>query len=357
MKLIDRLRAAFGAATRPAFAGLVVFVALATGIAGAAVRHVPPAAATAASPLELVVQVSETTPAPLVAHYRTAGSREFVTMELVRRDDTTWVAVVPATAVVAPGLEYYLDAGNAPVFASPAWPHTTPVGLSESDDRRARDSARAQQRRSRVHTSGELVNFGTRTADGVTLEDQYYRIDADFAYRLWAYPLEQIRVGYTRLVGNTESTMCEATLRCTAEAGYKVAGWFELGLAPIEGLHTDVRAMVMATQQGFAIGGRGEVRLGMIDASHVAAGVEYMADVGSAGYFRLGWGTVPKLPMAATVEVTNLPASTSATGVRVFYDIARDVGGGVRIGARVGYAARNQTVAGFTGGGNLSVDF
>ena len=75
------------------------------------------------------------------------------------------------------------------------------------------------------------------------------------------------------------------------------------------------------------------------------------------GFFRLGWGTVPKWPMAATVEVSNLPASHRDVGVRLYYDLAREVAPGVRIGARIGYAARNQSVAGFTGGAGAAVEF
>lgn len=320
------------------------------------VRHVPPASATAESNLELVAEAPPTSPT-LTAHYRVSGGRSFETIELVRQGTTRWVAVVPAKAVVAPSLEYYLDAGGAPVFASPQLPHAMPVVMTANDDRRARDLSRMKSRKSRVRTSGEFVNFGTRNVGAVQLPDRYYRIDADFAYRLLAYPLEELRVGYTRLIGETEAVMCETISPCTADAGYKVGGWFELGLAPVEGLRLDGRAIVMATQTGFAIGGRVEARLGVLDASHVALGVEHMADVGTAGYFRLGWGTVPTVPMAATVEITNLPASTRDTGVRLYYDIAREVGRGVRIGARVGYAARNQQVAGFTGGGNVTVDF
>jgi hypothetical protein len=82
-----------------------------------------------------------------------------------------------------------------------------------------------------------------------------------------------------------------------------------------------------------------------------------MADVGSSGYFRLGWGTVPDVPMSATVEVTDMPDSQRPTGVRLYYDIARSVGHGVRLGLRVGYAARVQSVAGFTSGANAMLDF
>ncbi len=320
------------------------------------VRHVPPANAEDGSSVELVVDAPATTPT-LSVHYRREGTVPFTTAELVRKGDTRWVAVLPATAVLPPGVDYYLTAGDAEVFASAAWPHTMPVEVSAEEDRRARAEVRTQGRRSRIHTSGEWVDYGTRNVSGTKLVDRYYRIDADFAYRLRAYPLEELRVGYTRLIGDTPAKMCTTSTPCTEEAGFKVAGWFELGLAPVEGFRLDGRVAVMATAEGFAVGGRAEARLGNIDASHVALGVEYMADVGAAGYFRLGWGTVPGLPMAATVEITNLPVTESETGVRLFYDIARDLGGGVRLGVRAGYAARSELIAGFTGGTNLTVDF
>lgn len=320
-----------------------------------AIRHVPPADATQAEPLELVTEATATTP-QLVAHVRAIGASTFVPIELVRKDDAHWIAIIPGTTVTAPGLEYYLTAGDEPVFASPTWPHAVHVGLDAETERKNRDLVRTSGHRSRIHTMGEWVDYGTRTLSNTQLIDRYYRVDADFSYHLWAYPLEEIRVGYTRLLGDTQAMTCTVS-PCTSEVGFKVAGWFELGLAPIEGLHLDARAMVMATAAGFAVGGRGELRLGDRDAGHIAVGVETMADVGYDGFFRLGWGTVPAFPMSATVEVTNVPASERATGVRLYYDVGHDVGGGVRIGVRLGYAARIQQVAGITGGVGATVDF
>jgi hypothetical protein len=114
---------------------------------------------------------------------------------------------------------------------------------------------------------------------------------------------------------------------------------------------------VLATRESVALGGRAEARIGMRDGTHVAAGFEYLADVGTTGFFRFGWGTVPRAPMAATVEITNLPASTRDAGVRLYYDIMGELAYGLRIGLRVGYAARDQDLAGFTGGATASIDF
>ena len=234
--------------------------------------------------------------------------------------------------------------------------------LAEDDQRRARDLARVEGRRSRVHTTAEWVDYGTRTIGSQRVPDRYYRVDADFAYRLLAYPLEDIRFGYTRLLGTTPETYRDdpagcATASCRLEAGFKVAGWVELGFGLVEGVRLDARGIVAATPAGFALGGRGEVRIGVADATHVAAGAEYLADVGSTGFFRLGWATVPGAPMAATIEVTDLPARSRATGVRLLYDVAHPFPGGLRLGARVGYAARDQGIGGISAGLAASFDF
>jgi hypothetical protein len=330
-------------------------IVLAARLAAAdGIRHVPPSDAEAGSALELVAEAPPTTPT-LVAHVRAAGQRAWNAIELVRKDDASWVAVVPAPAVVEPGLEYYLDAGGEPVFASADAPHRLLVRLPDESERKERDEIRSAARRSRIHSMVEFVSFGNHDLHGTQFSDYYYRVDADFSYRLWAYPLEELRVGYTRLIGPAEQMTCDSSAPC--DTGFKVGGWFELGLAPIEGIRFDGRMMVMATKGGFGIGGRGEARLGDRDASHVALGVEGIQDTGASGYFRLGWGTVPTVPMSATVEVTDLPATSRPKGVRLFYDIAHDFGQGVRVGIRLGYAARVQQVAGFTSGVGATVDF
>jgi len=335
---------------------VIIMLAVAPAAAEPAVRHVPPAAGEAGKQVELVAEAPPTTPT-LVAHVRLHGSGTFQAIDLVRKDDAHWVAVVPAATVAVPGIDYYLDAGGQPVFASAEWPHTMDVRASPQAERRTRDSIRAEGRRSKVETMGEWVEFGTK-AQGVP--DHYYRVDADFSYRLWTYPLEEIRVGYTRLLGDTLQSpdkMCPSSDACSTKAGFKVAGWFELGTAVIEGLRLDGRMSVLATQDGFGVGGRGELRVGAREGNHVAAGVEYLATVGTNGFFRLGWGTVPHTPMSATVEITNLPASYRDTGVRLYYDLGFEVYPGVRLNGRIGYAARTQSVAGFTAGGGAAVEF
>lgn len=326
---------------------IAMWICAASTAGAASVHHVPPAEAEAGTKLELVVLADAATPA-LAVRYRTAGGGAFATLELVRRADETWVAVLPAAIVVAPGVEYYMVAAGEPVFASPQSPHWTRVEMTTTALRRARDEVRAKGRRYGIHTAGEYVTFGDRMDGTRTIRDSYYRLDAAFSYKLWAYPLEEFRVGYTRLIGYREESD-------EADAGFEVSGWFELTYAPSEGVAIDGRLTVLAAQE-FVVGGRVEARIGRREDTHVATGIEYMGVVGTAGFFRFGWGTVPRVPMSATIEITQLPAQNK-TGVRLFYDLGARVHDAVLLGLRVGYAAREQEIGGVTGGANATVEF
>src|SRR5690606_26883531 len=152
-------------------------------------------------------------------------------IELVRKDNARWVAVVPADTVAPPGIDYYLAAGGTPVFASAEWPHAMTVRATPDDERRGRDLARARHRRSQVSAMGEWVEYGKKEVGTTRLDDHYYRVDGDFSYRLLAYPLEEIRIGGTYMIGQTLASAdrpCPGMTPCEGQAGVK-AGWFELG--------------------------------------------------------------------------------------------------------------------------------
>lgn len=334
------------------------------------VRHLPPAEATANEALRLTAQVERASERTLILQYRPLGSVSWSLVEFDRGTGGAWVATVPAIEVQAPGVEYFIASREGETrsneFASSTSPHQIGVYAQPKELRRARDLERVALKRSRVRVSGEYVSYGTRRASGSDIFDHYYRVDADFGYRLLTYPLEEIRFGYTRLEGYVPQSprqpppACDTAPEgdlCRKYAGFKVGGWFELGFGLAEGVRLDLRGIVVANQEGAAPGARAELRTGQIDGNHIAFGLEYTKDVGTAGYFRLGWDTVPRLPMAATVEVTDFPAASRATGVRLMYDLFHPLSNGLRIGARVGYAARDQRIGGATGGLSASMDF
>jgi hypothetical protein len=356
-------------------------VTLSAGVAHAeSIRHVPPAEAPPDAALELTADVARAWESTLTLHYRAIGAGAWTDVVFERAgdaaSDTAWRAVVPAAAVAPPGVEYYIDsraatdATTAPAaeFASAARPHQVTVMRTRLDERKDRELARVGNRRYRIVATAEYIDYGAREIGTLgTFDDRYYRTDVGFSYRLLAYPIERIHIGYTRLLGDVPATersspdSCDeiegVVDRCRLRVGYKVGGWFGVRLGMGQGVDVDVRGMVMATNEGVGGGASAELRVGDEDGSHVALGFEAISAVGSAGRFRLGWATVPGLPMAATVEVTNLPSTVRATGIRVLYDVAHPISPGVRVGARVGYTARDAHVGGISGGANLTLEF
>ena len=337
-----------------------------------AVRHVPVAEAEAGEALTVPARVERGFESTVTLHFRPVLSATWSTAEFQRQGEE-WAAVIPAGQMLAPGVDYFIEVAGPDgrpqaVFASSAMPHRITVRRSAGDVRRDRELAAAAGHRSRFSTMAEWVDFGTRTyqKDGMEREipDRYYRIDASYTYLLLAYPLKGFRIGGLRLLGTSpdvardDGEECPGTLAdCDLEAGFKVGGYAELRFALQEGVEIDTRGTFMATKEGFNIGGRGELRFGVEDGSHVAMGAELLADVGSSAFFRLGWDTVPGVPMTAAVEVLDYPADLRAAGVRLVYGVAHPFDSGLRLGARVSYQARDELVGGAGAGLTASMDF
>ena len=337
-----------------------------------AVRHVPVAEAEAGRSLTVPAEVQRGFESTVTLHFRPVASPTWSTAEFQRQGDE-WAAVIPAGKMIAPGVDYFIvvagpDGQPQAAFASEAMPHRIIVRRSAGDVRRDRELARSVGRRSRFAAMAEWVDFGARSyeKDGMRREmpDRYYRIDASYTYLLLAYPLKAFRIGGLRLLGTSpevtrgDGEECPGSLAdCDLEAGFKVGGYAELRFAVQEGIEIDTRGTFMATKEGFNIGGRGELRFGVEDGSHVAMGGELLADVGSSAFFRLGWDTVPGIPMTATVEVLDYPADLRAAGVRLVYGVAYPFPSGLRVGARVSYQARDELVGGAGGGLTASMDF
>jgi hypothetical protein len=343
------------------------------------VRHLPPAEAIAGSDLVLSADLARASERTLVVRYRARGATAWIELPFARAGERKWEARIPAAAITAPGLEYFLvttaaapaSAAAAPGAVDEVGSAAAPLEVAVSDSprvlRRARDLARARGRAWRVRVAAERVDYGARSLEGGNdVADSYYRVDADVSYRLLAYPLEEIRFGYTRLEGEVPNAATDPPAACQAnpdddvcrfDAGYKVGGWFELGLAPAEGVRFDARGLFMANQEGFGVGGRAELRVGVADTNHLALGVDVQQKVGVSGFFRLGWLAWAPVSMATTVEVTDMPAPVRATGVRLVQDVYLPLDSGLRLGVRLGYAARDSVLGGATGGLSASFDF
>ncbi|HTM21689.1 MAG TPA: hypothetical protein VL172_14305 [Kofleriaceae bacterium] len=336
------------------------------------VRHLPLASAEVDHPVLVTATVDRAWKATLEIHYRSAEHGPWRAAPFELDSHGGYQATIPADAARPPGFEYYIesvgrDGARVAHFASAAEPHRVLVLESTAQVDRRRELAVYRNRRARAETSFEWVDFGRRQIEpGVSVPDHYYRIDVAASFRVLRLPLHTLRFGYTRLLGTTPETergagSCTGGLDpdpdCRFRAGMRAGGWVELRMRLLRVLDVDARGMVEATQDGFNVGTRDELRIGSDQASHVALGVEAIADIGTSVYFRLGWDTVRQLPMAATIELTDFPASHRATGLRLVYDIAHPMDNGLRIGLRAGYQARDQRIGGVTLGGSLALDF
>ncbi len=332
------------------------------------VRHVPPAEAPPNEVLELVAKVDRAWEANLEVRYRAIGQTDWAGAVFTRRDQVTYVVNIPAETLLPPGIEYFIQSTGAEQqlhFASAEAPHRINIFRSPVEVRRRKHLVRHDNRRAQIHITTEYIDYGTRAQNA---EDRYLRVDAGVGYRLLNFPLKTLRFGYTYLLGNVplpadydpnrEDNKCQArTTMVDCQVGFKGGGWFELRFLLTDDVELDGRGMVMATQEGFSVGGRAELRIGRSQGTHLGLGAELIDTVGTTGFVRLAWATVPGLPMAATVEVSDFPASFQDVGVRLLYDVARPLANGARLGLRVGYQARDRFFGGLALGLNASLDF
>lgn len=348
----------------------------------AVVYHVPLAEASAGDTIAIEARIGGAFREELELRVRGGADGSWQAFPFQRTDDGGYRAVVPGEAVQPPGFTYYIVGraaqGEVLHFANAENPHRVRVSLDEEVELRERELERSHHRRYQARVATEYVDFGRRTivdlATGQehSVPDSYYRIDGEFGYRVLRYPLRALRFGYVRLLGTTPATargdgVCptpEDGEICRVEAGFRAGGWAELRWRLTEILSADTRILFLATPSSVGLGARGELRFGDAMGSHFALGFEGISEVGSNTFVRLAWATVPKIPMAATVELTDYPSSHRDTGVRLLYDIGYDhtvdLGdhtAGIRFGARVGYQARDQGIGGMTGGLNVTLDF
>jgi hypothetical protein len=279
--------------------------------------------------------------------YRTADGHTWRAVPFAREVATRHVAMIPATDVRPPGVEYFIvaldDGGEKAMFGSSDRPHPVVVDEHPTQLRRARLLAVHDGRRAEVSARFDVVSYASSGAP-----DGYYRFEGAVGYLLLALPIKMLRFGYI--------DQRDQHGRIDADGGDEVTrrrfrgGWSEATLALRDGLEVDARIVALVNEKSFDVGGRGEVRVGIEHGSHIALGFEWIGGAGAAGHFRLAWNTVPRFPMAAGIEVGTFPAPGGDLGVRFTYDVTRELPRGVDVGARVSYQARDQDSGGLTGG-------
>jgi len=349
----------------------IVMLFLFTGVARAdeeppAIHHAPRSTARLGEDLDLTASIDRADKVKrALLVYQSEGANGEVEFARSSDKDRPYVAVIPGAAV-KPMLAYAIEVETTngervPVYATRAQPHPVTVLDTAEDAREGALLSRLGGRRSVVEAGGEYVSFGTssgdvRKPDGTldhrAVNDQYYRAEASYTYRLLGTISEfGMRAGVVRgtsLVPNEpDPDKYHVGLNYGApRVRVRLVDWF----------HVEGELLISVTEVGFSTGGGGAIILGDAYGSKLTIGGEGIDVFGGRGYTRLDVVANRWLTVAPIVEVTTMPHAETA-GVRLLGDLGLNLGAGFRVNARGGYQARSFDRGGPTLGGGLAYAF
>ena len=290
---------------------------------------------------------------------RTAGAQ--VHESIVTRHADGWIAEIRDAELAPPGIVYWVvrrDPGEGDprarehaVFASAAEPHDVVVYDSEVDAYARRMLERREGRRYRAGASFEYVSLGKRTLPaGVSgpRAASYWRTAASFGYSFFGV-VDAIRFELGVLRGEQQVVGFDAT-PTTQAIGFNW-GSGELLFRVHELVRIRSRLIFGVSQEGFELGGALGVVIGDPDGTSLELGGEGVTGLGVTGRLRLGWATVPRVPMGATIELTTFPIDDAA-GVRLLFDAAYEIYPGALIRVTGGYRGWTSVA----GGPSLAAD-
>ncbi len=286
-----------------------------------------------------------------------------------RIDTRSFRATIPATLTAHPHLAYAIQstdrAGTVRShFATVEQPHHVDL-YGRSEAAQVRDQlARYQGHRNALRLDLETVAFGGRrlsdgTDGGVGTDDYsdaWFDLNVEYVHR----PLKLIhdirfKAGFMR--ARLPEVDGEPAVRGSspglnygaAEVNLELHRWFSLG----------GRLVLGANEVGFVIGAGAVARIGDLAATHLAADIETIGEVGYRADIRFHWTTVPRFPMALGVTFTDWPDQRlEGSSTLLSYDVAFDLTEGSRLGARLGAANRPESLAtGIMGGLSFQQSF
>jgi hypothetical protein len=291
----------------------------------------------------------------IVVRYRW-GHDDQVHDAAARLEDSGYVAHLWDARVEPTTLRYWVvarepDGSERPVFASEDEPHPAQVRDPERSAYERRALARRQGRRSRAIVQGEYVSLGGRGVlgeDGVrrTHEEHYYRTEVGYSYAFFAL-VDEIRLNVGRMRSNAATVQGKRGLDYgSASITWRVADHLRLATTVLFGF----------SHAGFEVGAGADAILGEPEGTSLTLGLDGITTLGVTGRARLGWRTITRVPMGATVEVTTFPVDENA-GVRLLYDAGYEIYPGAMIRAEVGYRGWSSTTGGLSAGANVALAF
>jgi hypothetical protein len=289
----------------------------------------------------------------LIVRWERDGDGSVLGETLVRRGEDGYAARLPAEAVQPPAVRYWVvdrsEEGEQPVFASAGAPQRVLVFHDDATRIEGERLARRDGDRSSLIASGEWVDFGDRrlVEGGEEMPDHYYRLEAGYAYAFLT-TVEEVQLSIVHVRGEAGRIESDPLTGAATARAHEVGTDFGralITLQPIEWLRLRGSVLLGASQKGFEYGGGGALVLGDPNDVNVSISSEALTTLGFMTALRMGFAAMPRLPMGATVEVSNFPVGDDA-GVRLLYDVGYELAPGSLVVLRGGYQARTSVRGG-----------
>jgi len=323
-------------------------------------HHAPSQASLAAAvPVAFVLAQPEHV-ASAYLHYRTAGTRTYRRLLLVREHDVYLRGVIPADAVRPPGVEYFVE------LATPSGRTSIALGSPESPTRVEVAAPPILERfaatpdRSSVHVDARYLDFATFDKRTGNRRDTMTQATIDFVYRLDGRRpgpsfVESLGVGY----GIYDGKGGFADHAWTASDPLPTAG-FRYGYADIEvgghlaSVHVSAGGQVIAGvgRDGFGMGLEGRVRLGDRDDTNLVLSGRTVDQVGYLSEIKLGVRPLDAVMVGVSVGATDQPARGD-TGVILGTELELVSLDRVSITARGSWQGRSTQHGGVGGGAGV----
>ena len=283
----------------------------------------------------------------IVVYFRAPGQAGPVRSVRARRSDQGFVATIPSKAIASDVIEYWVversPAGEERVvFASASTAQPLYVYVDSAGAREQRLLRMADGKRSRVAGRFEWVDMGAYKASDPKISDahdHYYHLEGSYTYRFFR-GVEELEFALGRLDGRVLDRDEFERERVAFEYGrtaitFAFGDWFRLRPGVLLGISTT----------GFEGGFDLATLFGDRDGTEFELSGGYVSSLGARVKTRLGWCTVPRVPMGASIEVTSFP-SNDQYGVRLLFDIGYRMANGFSLRFLAGYRGRTSLAGG-----------
>lgn len=282
-------------------------------------------------------------------------------MVAVVRENEGYVAHLPAERTPEPGIAYWVvelkNGVERPVFASAEAPQPVHVQVDEESSREQRLLRLHHGQRSRVTVRGERVDLGQfdiedrATGQRVkTARDSYNHFEAQYAYSFFR-TIEELEFALGRMRGDVlDQRALERRITTGTDLGKRRKVGLDYGRSAITfafGSFFRLRTGILlgVSTKGFEGGFDLATIMGERDGTQLEFKGGYISGLGGNFGTRLGWATVPRVPMGASVEITNFPTADDM-GVRMLFDIGFQLTDAALVRFLGGYRGRTSLAGG-----------